>query len=118
MLIADIYESVNLKVPLEEKRFIHYYNDTVSELGAYHPQFLFIDGYDDYDPITDINSECTLRPLYIPAVIDNIIFLSGADTTGTYKSEFLRKSDSAYCKYWHDHAKGSRIKKHIFGIEE
>lgn len=110
MDILKIYEKVNLKVPLEQRRFINYYNDTVDELMTMHPDFVLIDNI-TYKPATNVHDDCLVRDLYIPPIVDNIIFLAGADKDGTYKTEFLRKAQLAYNKYWHDGSKNHHVKR-------
>lgn len=109
MEIKEIYEKINLRVPLEQRRFFNYFNDTIAELEALYPQLLFEEGK-RYTPMHDLSDEYIVRPLYGPAIVDNILFLSGYDKDGTYKSEFLRKAENAYENYWRSQAHHRRIK--------
>lgn len=110
MEIKDIYEKVSLKVPLEQRRFFNYFNDTIAELESMYPDLLFKEGM-HYTPMHDLSDEYIIRPLYAPAIVDNIIFLSGYDKDGTYKSEFIRKAKEAYINYWNSHAHNRRLKR-------
>ena len=42
--LKEIYEKVSLKVPLEQRRFFNFFNDTVAELEALYPDLLFKEG--------------------------------------------------------------------------
>ncbi|NLB80109.1 MAG: hypothetical protein GX800_00500 [Clostridiaceae bacterium] len=108
MTILEIFEKVNLQVPLEQRRFFNYFNDSVIELSSLYPDFLFQDNA-EFTPINTLSDENIVLPLYTGAIIDNILFLSGQDET--YKGEFIRKSKSAYLKYWNDNAKGRKMKR-------
>ena len=110
MDIKEIYEKVNLHVPLEQRRFFNHFNDTIAELEALYPQLLFEEGK-HYTPMTDLSDEYIVRPLYGPAIVDNILFLSGYDKNGTFKSEFVRKAKDAYVNYWNSQAHHRHIKR-------
>lgn len=110
MNIKEIYEKVNLKVPLEQRRFFNYFNDTIAELESLYPEFLFCEGL-KFTPMHDLSDEYIVRPLYGPAIVDNIIFLSGFDKEGIYKSEFIRKARDAYLNYWNSIAHNRRVKR-------
>lgn len=109
MTILEIFEKVNLTVPIEQRKFFNYYDDTVTELCALYDGFVFEKG-EKYTPPNNIEkSKNYVLPLYSGAVVDNILYLAGAGEV--YKSEFLRKSKLAYNKYWYDNAKGRRMKR-------
>ncbi len=108
MKLKKLYEEVILAVKLEERRFFNYFDETVRELEATYGKFLYNDG-ESYKAPDDLNDKCAVRPLYHNAIVDNILFLAGAGDT--YKGEFLRKAQNAYNKYWHDDAKGRRIRR-------
>lgn len=103
-----LYEEVLMVVSLGERRFFNYFDETVRELEATYGKFLFDEGA-EYKRPDDLKDKCVIRPLYQNAVLDNILFLAGAGEM--YKSEFLRKSQNAYNKYWHDNAKGRRMRR-------
>ena len=108
MTTLEIFEKVNLTVPIEQRRFFNLFADSVSELEAMFDGFVFCEGASRSLPaaLTDNNA---VRPLYHNAIVDNILFLSGQGES--YKSEFLRKSRNAFLKYWRDNAKGRRVKR-------
>lgn len=110
MTILEIFEKVNLVVPIEQRRFFNYFEDSVNELQSLYGDFVFIKGkeYTPPESLTDDEKNVVL-PLYHNAIVDNILFLVNAGET--YKSEFIRKSKDAYLKYWNDSAKGRRKRR-------
>lgn len=108
MSILEIFEKVNLITPIEQRRFFNFFADSVDELQAQYPKFVIEDDA-TYTPPTALTDKNVVKPLYHNAIVDNILFLAGRGET--YKSEFLRKSNAAYLKYWNDDAKGRRIKR-------
>lgn len=108
MDIKEIFEKVNLAIPIEQRRFFNYFSDTVTELAALYDGFVFEKGK-EYVPPERVEDTCVVLPLYKNSIVDNILFMiSGSDA---YKSEFLRKSRAAYLKYWNDFAKGKKMRK-------
>jgi len=105
--LLEIFEKVNLAMPMEQRRFFNYFEDTVNELLSMYPGFVCSKGT-EYQPPKALTDENVVLPLYHNAIVDNILFLAGGEDT--LKSEFLRKSRDAYLKYWHDNAKGRRVK--------
>ena len=108
MTTLEIFEKVNLVIPIEQRVFFNFFADTVNELQSLYRDFVFIKGK-DYTPPTRLTDENIVLPLYHNAIVDNILFL--ANKGELYKSEFLRKSKDAYLKYWNDNAKGRRIRR-------
>ena len=108
MTILEIFEKVNLVVPIEQRIFFNFYADTVNELQSLYGDFVFIKDK-EYTPPTSLTDENIVLPLYHNSIVDNILFL--ADKGEYYKSEFIRKSKDAYLKYWNDNAKGRRIRR-------
>lgn len=114
MTLLEIFEKVNLVVPLEQRRFFNYFNDTVNELNTLYDGFVLdaeakAKAKGDYTPPQDLSDSVQVLPLYHNAIVDNILFLSGQNEN--YKGEFIRKSNLAYLKYWNDNAKGRRTKR-------
>jgi len=122
MTLLEIFEKVNLVVPLEQRRFFNYFEDTVNELLTLYDGFVLKKnaeklwnelekhGLDaEYAPPKELCEDCIVLPLYHNAIADNILFLAGSGEA--YKSEFMRKSKLAYLKYWNDNAKGRQVKK-------
>lgn len=108
MTLLEIFEKVNLVIPIEQRRFFNYFNDSVNELlGLYRRFVLETEG--QYTPVHSLSDDAQVLPLYHNAIIDNILFMSGQDENG--KSEFLRKAGRAYLKYWNDNAHGKRVKR-------
>ncbi len=107
-MIKDIYEKVNLIVPTEHRRFFNLFNDTVDELLAKCHKFILVDGKEQ-TPISSLDDECNVLPLYKAAIAANILYLLGAGEI--YKQEYLQKVQEAYLKYWNDNAHGKVQKR-------
>lgn len=107
-----IFEKVNLVLPIEQRRFFNYLNDTVRELqGLYFqpvPKLLCKDGKEP-ERIQSLEDMMIILPLYEEAVVDNILFLAGAGEA--YKGEFIRKAAEAYQNYWNENGKGRRLRR-------
>ena len=108
MEILEIYEKVNLIIPIEQRKFFNYFEDTVNELQSLYRDFVFIKDK-KYTPPKSLTEENVVLPLYHNSIVDNIVFLAGNEET--YKGEFIRKSRDAYLKYWTDNAKGRRKRR-------
>ena len=108
MTLLEIFEKVNLVIPIEQRRFFNYFEDTVNELQSLYRDFVFIKDK-EYTPPESLTDENVVLPLYHNAIVDNILFLANAGDA--YKSEFIRKSRDAFHKYWYDDAKGRRIRR-------
>ena len=108
MTILEIFEKVNLSIPIEQRVFFNLFEDTVNELQSLYRDFVFIKDA-EYTPPESLTDENVVLPLYHNSIVDNILFL--ANKGETYKSEFIRKSRDAYLKYWNDNAKGRRIRR-------
>jgi hypothetical protein len=102
-----LFEKVNLIMPLEQRRFFNYFDDTVAELSAMYGGFVF-EKDTEYHPPEALSDENVVLPLYHNAIVDNIVFSAGGEET--HKSEFIRKSRDAFLKYWNDNAKGRKMK--------
>ena len=114
MTLLEIFEKVNLTIPIEQRRFFNYFEDTVNELQSLYRDFVLItdtesDSEKEYTPPESLNDDNVVLPLYHNSIVDNILFLAGVGET--YKSEFIRKSKDAYLKYWNDDAKGRRKRR-------
>lgn len=108
MSILEIFEKVNLAIPIEQRRFFNYFEDTVMELQSMYSGFVFEKGT-EFKPPETLSDENVVLPLYHNAIVDNILFLAGGEEIR--KSEFMRKSRDAYLKYWNDNAKGRKMKR-------
>lgn len=107
MSILEIYEKVNLVIPIEQRQFFNYFEDTVTELQAMYSGFVF-EKDAEFTPPTSLSDENVILPLYSGAIVDNIIFLANGEEIR--KTEFMRKSRDAFLKYWNDNAKGKKMK--------
>ena len=112
MTIREIYEKVNLVIPLEQRRFFNYYDDSVNELIMTYDGFVLPKDTEYISPKT-LDDDNPVLGMYHVSIVDNILFLAaaGGENNQMYKTEFLRKSREAYHKYWSDNAKGKRIKR-------
>jgi hypothetical protein len=108
MTLHELFEKVTLKTPIEQRRFLNYFADTVQELQALYDGYVFVDNA-KYTTPTDLFDDNVVLPLYHNAIVDNILYIISSD--GNYKNEFLRKSKEAYLKYWNDKAKGKRQRR-------
>ena len=108
MTLVEIFEKVNLVIPIEQRVFFNFFEDTVNELQSLYGDFVFIKDT-KYEPPESLNDKNVVLPLYHNAIVDNILFL--ANKGEYYKGEFMRKAKDAYLKYWKDNANGRRIRR-------
>ena len=108
MPMIDIFEKVNIIMPIEQRRFFNLFDDSVRELWSMYGDFVFEKGT-EYQPPENLNDENAVLPLYHSAIVDNIVFLAAGDEAR--KSEFIRKSRDAYLKYWNDNARGRKMRR-------
>ena len=108
MTIREIFEKVNLIIPMEQRVFFNYFEDTVNELQSLYRDFVF-EKEAEYTPPKSLSDDNVVLPLYHNSIVDNILFF--AEQGEQYKSEFIRKSRDAYLKYWNDNAKDRRIRR-------
>lgn len=107
MTVLEMYEKANLIIPLSQRDFISRLNDTMSELcGMYDSA---VNENSQLSKVNTLYDSIAIRPLYHIAIVDNILFLSGAGET--YKVEFLRKADIVNKKYWSENARGRKVKR-------
>lgn len=112
MKIKSIFEKVNLIIPLEQRRFFNYLEDTANELiSKYGEKFVLENGASvcSFDNNIDGESEINILPLYEKAIVNNILFNAGAGEQ--YISEFIRHAEQAHLYYWRVNAIGKRLKK-------
>ena len=108
MTLLEIFEKVNLVIPMEQRVFFNFFEDTVNELQSLYRDFVFIKDT-EYTPPKSLSDTNVVLPLYHNSIVDNILFL--ANKGEQYKGEFIRKSKDAYLKYWNDNAKSRRIRR-------
>ena len=95
-------------MPLEQRRFFNYFEDTVAELQSMYSGFV-LEEDTEYQPPKTLSDENSVLPLYSNSIVCNIVFLAGGEETN--KSEFIRQSRDAYLKYWNDNAKGRKMRR-------
>ena len=105
--LLEIFEKVNLIIPIEQRKFFNYFEDTVEELESMYSGFV-VEKDAEFTPPSSLSETTVVLPLYKSAIVDNIIFLNTGEEAR--KSEFIRKSREAYLKYWCDNAKCKKIK--------
>lgn len=88
----ELFASVSVRCPIDQYKFIYYFNQTVDEINLMYPLFT---------PLQHMNSFLDEREypdiLHGP-ISDNILFLAGFGDQ--YKSEFLRKMKYVFCAWW------------------
>lgn len=134
MTLLQIYERVNLRLPMEQRVFFDYYNDTVDELETMYSPFVFEQADEDEADICTsvrrspargrraviprfsadedknaLSDDINVRELYHSAIADNILYLGGAGDN--YRASFIEKSHSAWLEYWHRSARGARVRR-------
>ena len=80
------------------------------ELQTIAGKDIYKDGKDFYK-IISLNDELPILDIYGPPIVDNILYLCGFDTNGSFKSEFLRKVNLAKDSVWKEKYKGRKIIK-------
>lgn len=88
-----IYEKVSLRAPLEQRRFFNFLDDTCLELLALYPGKVKVNEDEEYKAAERLSDYINIRGIFIPAIVDNILYLAGLGDT--YKNEFLRKAEEA-----------------------
>ena len=120
MTVLEIYEKVNIRTPLEQRIFFNYLNDSVNEISELYgdmPKTVFIGNIISADvvPISTLEDEMVLKPMYHNAVVDNILFLCGQGSDPNevreHKGEFVRKTKEAYLHYWGLYSRGKHVKR-------
>lgn len=81
MSITEIYEKVNMVVPMEQRRFFNYYEDTVNELMAMYSVFV-IEKDSEYTPPKVLNEKDVVLPLYHGQLL-TILFSSATERKRT-----------------------------------
>jgi hypothetical protein len=110
MNIKSIFEKVNLIIPLEQRRFFNYLEDTANELiSKYGEKFVLEKGASVCTFDNNIDGDINILPLYEKAIVNNILFNAGAGEQ--YISEFIRHAEQAHLYYWRVNAIGKRLKK-------
>jgi len=114
MTILEIFEKINLKIPVEQRTFFNYLNDSINEIAELYGEqkkTVFLKNLisEDIVPIRSFDDIIPVLPLYHNAIVDNIFFLYGQGEN--YKVDFLRKSREAYHYYWSESARNRKIKR-------
>ena len=108
MKLLKVFEKVNLVVPIEQRDFINYFEDSVKELTSmYGERFVLTDGEKSFAPPEFIDTDIKIKDKYEKAIVENILFLAGAGDV--HQSEFIRQSKNAYLSYWNENAKDRKL---------
>lgn len=106
----DIFEKVNLKRSMEQRRFFNALNDTLDELRTtYHDIEILVNGEKEPGRTGRLADVIDGIDLYVGAIVDNINFLNGGDETD--KGEFVRKAELAHATDRRKKNKVRRIKR-------
>lgn len=110
MNYLEMYEKVNLQIPLEQRRFFSYFDDAVNEIMGLvgNKKTIFVEEK-SYLPPEKLSDEIVVRPLWHDPIVDNILWK--ATQNELYKSEFIRKVREVYKGYNAVEAKGRIIKR-------
>ena len=76
MTILEIFEKVNLVVPLEQRRFFNYFNDTINELLSKYDGFV-TEEKTEYAPIKSLSDDNIVLPLYHNAIVETFCSFRG-----------------------------------------
>ncbi len=106
----DIFEKVNLRRAMEQRRFFNALNDTLDELRAtYHDIGILVNGEKVPGRTGRLTDEIDGIDLYVGAIVDNINFLNSGDETD--KGEFVRKAELAHTTDGRNRSKAKRIRR-------
>lgn len=104
MTIKKMYEYVNLRLSIDERTFIAFFNETVADLVLlYEAKYIYESEDNNTDEIPKIDSLGDDNPIfevYHIAILYNILYLCGLGDN--FKSEYLQKAESAYLKKWNE----------------
>lgn len=108
-----IYEKINLKLPLEQRRFFHYLNEVINELiTRYGAEYVLDDAYREkgFMPIESLNDPLQIKTQFVNPVLYGITALADPQNQ-TAKAEEIRLADEAYTDVWNAAIKSRTIKR-------
>lgn len=116
MNAKQIYERVQLVMPIGERQFFDRLNDAIGVLDQEYgelPKLLWQADENGALPekqqwVKTLDDEIDLLPYYHVTLADHVLYLSGAGET--YEAEFRAKARAAWLNYWNRDAKGRRVK--------
>lgn len=106
MNTRSVYDRVCLTSPVDQNKFIQYFNDAVRYLVSNYDDKYVFEKDTDYSEIQHINDMSGVRNVYFDCIIDGVIS-SVAKDEGK-KAAFVSKADLAYKKVWRGFAKYRR----------
>ena len=107
-----LFEKVNIRVPLEQRRFFNFLNEVINELiSRYGAEYVLESEYADrgFRPIESLNDPLQLRAHVVNPVLYGILASALGDESA--KAEEIRLADEAYAGIWRGGTKGRRIKR-------
>ena len=99
MTIKKMYEAVNMRVPIDERTFFEYFNESVAELVLkYKAKYIYtaFDEETNNPTVSSLKDENPIFDLYHIAVLYNILYLCGLGDS--YKTLSLSYADEAHLK--------------------
>ena len=105
MNIKTIYDKITHISPMEPDSFLNHLDTTVRSLIArYKPEYVCIA---DYTTPTRLSDEIPVRDAYMPAVVDNILFLATGDAAR--KTDYVEEARDAYRTVWSARMRGKKF---------
>lgn len=107
MNTRSVYDRVCLTNPVEQNKFVQFFNDSVRSLvGVYDSKYVFEEDTCDYSEIMHINDMSGVRDIYAECITDNVLYLVSGDNQK--RVDFVNKADMAYKTVWRTFAKYRR----------
>ena len=111
MKIGQIYESVTIRTPVDERNFYDYFNETLSEIEMmFDTKYTFKDGCVG-SVVSSMEDEFPLMDKYYTAVLFNLLYLCGYGDPNSIKSEFIRLANAAHDSEKDKYAMGGKFVK-------
>ena len=105
MNILSIYDTCTHAVPMEQDAFLSRLDTTVRALmSRFQPHYVCRDRY--VTP-TSVRDEIPVYDAYMPAVVDNILYLTTGDTAR--KADYVEEARDAYKTVWSEKARGKKF---------
>lgn len=105
MVTKEIYDRICAESPCGEQAFLRHLDSTIRFLESkYGKKYVYISQYQK--PIT-INEDISVCEEYLPAIIDNIIFLITKDADR--RTDAVVEADYAYKIVWSEKVRGKKF---------
>lgn len=106
MNTRSIYDRVCLTNPVDQNKFIQFFNDAVRFLVSNYDDKYVFEKDSEYSEIHHINDMSGVRDIYADSIVDGIISFITMDEMK--KGDFYTKAELAYKKVWREFAKYRR----------